>query len=57
MYIFGHHRLSAEQLAEAINIATPDVAMKRQAAALGQCIRAEDSVKRAVELICREGAA
>jgi hypothetical protein len=50
-------RLSAEQLAEAITIATKDVAMKRQAVVLGQHIRAEDGVKRAVEIICRKGAA
>ena len=50
-------RLSAEQLAEAITIATKDVAMKCQAAVLGQHIWAEDGVKRAVEIICRKGAA
>jgi UDP:flavonoid glycosyltransferase YjiC (YdhE family) len=50
-------RLSTERLAEAITIATTDVAMKHQAAVLGQHIRAEDCVKRAVEIICREGAA
>ena len=44
-------RLSIERLAEAITTATTELGMKRRAAALGQQIRKEDGVKRAVEII------
>ena len=46
--------LSAERLGEAIRLAASDVAMRGRAAALGERIRAEDGVGRAVELIGRE---
>jgi len=46
-------RLSVARLAEAITVATSDTEMQRRAAALSQQIRAEDGVKRAIELICR----
>jgi UDP:flavonoid glycosyltransferase YjiC (YdhE family) len=44
-------RLTAERLAEAIGTATSDEAMRGRAAALGEQIRAEDGVARAVELV------
>jgi sterol 3beta-glucosyltransferase len=49
-------RLTVERLAEAIRIATGDAAMRRRAAELGQQIRAEDGVGRAVAIIGRRGA-
>jgi sterol 3beta-glucosyltransferase len=49
-------RLSVARLAEAITVATSDTEMQRRAAALSQQIQAENGVKRAVELVCREGA-
>jgi sterol 3beta-glucosyltransferase len=42
-------RLSAERLAEALRVATSDVSIRERAAALGEKIRAEDGVARAVE--------
>jgi sterol 3beta-glucosyltransferase len=44
-------KLSVERLAEAIASAVNDVDMQRRAAALGQRIRAEDGVQRAVEIV------
>lgn len=44
-------KLTAARLAEAIRIATQDAGMQRQAEALGQKIRAEDGVARAVEVV------
>ncbi len=42
------NRLDAEALATALRAATTDPNMRRRAAALGQCIRAEDGVAQAV---------
>jgi sterol 3beta-glucosyltransferase len=44
-------RLSVERLAAAITVATTDVEMQRRAAILGERIRAEDGVAKAVEMI------
>jgi sterol 3beta-glucosyltransferase len=44
-------KLTAARLTEAIRIATQDAAMRRRAEALGQKIRAEDGVARAVEVV------
>ncbi len=44
-------KLTAEKLAEAINMVTGDQAMQQRAAELGERIRAEDGVTRAVEII------
>lgn len=46
--------LSAERLAAAIQRAVNDVGMRRHAAELGECIRAEDGVAQAVEWIQRQ---
>jgi UDP:flavonoid glycosyltransferase YjiC (YdhE family) len=46
-------RLTARRLAQAIEAAVTDSAMRRRAAELGTAIRAEDGVARAVELIGR----
>jgi sterol 3beta-glucosyltransferase len=46
-------RISAERLAQAILTAVNDSAMRQRAAALGEKIRAEDGVARAVELVGR----
>jgi sterol 3beta-glucosyltransferase len=43
--------LSADRLAEAIRVATTDAGMRQRAAALGEKIRSEDGVARAVEAI------
>lgn len=48
--------LTAEKLAEAINTALNDSAMRARAAALGEKIRAENGVARAVEIIERHAA-
>ncbi len=45
--------LSVDRLAEAIRQATTDAAMRHRAAALGEKIRAEDGVGRAVAVIRR----
>ena len=45
--------LTAERLAAAIRIATSDEAMKARAVAVGEKIRAEDGVARAVEVFHR----
>jgi sterol 3beta-glucosyltransferase len=45
--------LTAEKLADAINTALNNSDMKERAAALGEKIRAEDGVGRAVEFINR----
>ena len=49
-------RLSAEKLAQAIHTALNDAALRARAAALGEKIRAEDGVARAVEAIERHPA-
>jgi sterol 3beta-glucosyltransferase len=49
------NKLSVERLAEAISTAVGDADMRRRAAALGQRIRAENGVQRAVELIIGSG--
>ncbi|MBL8046064.1 MAG: glycosyltransferase family 1 protein [Anaerolineales bacterium] len=46
-------KLTAEKLAEAINTAINDSALRARAAALGEKIRAEEGVARAVEIIER----
>jgi sterol 3beta-glucosyltransferase len=46
-------RLSAERLAEALHEATTDKSIRDHAAALGERIRAEDGVARAVEALER----
>jgi UDP:flavonoid glycosyltransferase YjiC (YdhE family) len=46
-----HRRLTADRLAEAIERALSDEDMRARAGALGQRIRAEDGVARAVEII------
>jgi sterol 3beta-glucosyltransferase len=48
--------LTAEKLADAIQIAVTDSAMRARAAALGEKIRAENGVARAVEIIERQAA-
>ncbi len=48
--------LTAEKLAAAIHTAVTEAGMRARAAALGQAIRAEDGVARAVEIIERHGA-
>jgi len=48
-----HRQLTAEKLAKVIQAAVHDSALRARAAALGQKIRAEDGVARAVELIER----
>jgi UDP:flavonoid glycosyltransferase YjiC (YdhE family) len=52
----GIKQLTAEKLAEAINTAVNDSALRARAAALGEKIRAENGVARAVELIERHAA-
>jgi sterol 3beta-glucosyltransferase len=49
-------KLSAANLADAIRVATSDEAMRRRAAELGERVRAEDGVARAVEIIERYSA-
>lgn len=46
-----HRKLSAAGLAEALTVAATDPAMRRRAAALGEQIRAEDGVKRTLEIL------
>jgi sterol 3beta-glucosyltransferase len=50
----SRRRLSAEQLAQAIRLATTDVGMRERAAALGERIRSEDGLARAVEAFERQ---
>lgn len=50
------HKLTAEKLAAAICVAVSDSALRARAAALGERIRAEDGVARAVEIIERHAA-
>ncbi|MCC6905942.1 MAG: glycosyltransferase family 1 protein [Anaerolineae bacterium] len=52
-----HHRLNVESLAAAIRAATSDSRFRERAAALGEAIRVEDGVARAVEVIERIGTA
>lgn len=52
-HVPGIKTLTAEKLAEAINTAVSDSAMRARAAALGEKIRAEDGVARAIALIER----
>jgi UDP:flavonoid glycosyltransferase YjiC (YdhE family) len=49
-------KLTAEKLAEAIHIAVTDSALHARAAALGEKIRAENGLARAVEIIERHAA-
>jgi UDP:flavonoid glycosyltransferase YjiC (YdhE family) len=49
-------KLSAEKLAEAIHTAVHDAELRARAAALGEKIRAEDGMARAVEIIERHAA-
>jgi len=49
-------KLTAEKMAEAINTAVTDSALRARAAALGEKIRAENGVARAVEIIERHAA-
>jgi UDP:flavonoid glycosyltransferase YjiC (YdhE family) len=44
-------KLTAERLAKAITLATTDQNMRSRAATLGECIQAEDGVRRTIELI------
>ncbi|MGQ0602924.1 MAG: glycosyltransferase [Anaerolineales bacterium] len=53
----GIRSLTAEKLATAINLAVNDSALRARAAALGQKIRAEDGIARAVEVIERHAQA
>lgn len=48
-----HKRLSVERLAEALTVAVSDTQMRQRAAELGEKIRAEDGVRKAVETIHR----
>ncbi|GAI89558.1 unnamed protein product, partial [marine sediment metagenome] len=48
-------RLTVDRLAEAINCVVSDAAMREKAIRLGECIRAENGIARAVEVIEREG--
>jgi len=52
----GIKALTAEKLAEAINTAINDSSMRARAAALGEKIRAENGITRAVEIIERHAA-
>jgi len=52
----GIKSLTAEKLADAIRTAVTDSAMRAHAAALGEKIRAESGVARAVEVIERHAA-
>jgi UDP:flavonoid glycosyltransferase YjiC (YdhE family) len=52
----GLNHLPAEKLAQAIRTAVSDSAMRARAAALGEKIRAEDGLARAVEIIERHAA-
>lgn len=52
----GGKRLTAEKLAQAIHTAVTDSTLRTRAAALGESIRAENGVARAVELIERYAA-
>lgn len=49
----GFKQLNAEKLAEAIQVAVTDNGLRARAAALGEKIRAEDGVGRAVGIIER----
>lgn len=49
-------KLTVEKLADAIRIALTDSALRTRAAALGEKIRAEDGVARAVNIIERHAA-
>ena len=49
-------RLTAEGLVAAIRAITGDEGMRRRAAALGEKIRAEDGVARAVEIVAERTA-
>ena len=53
----GVKELAAERLAGAIRQAIADRGMQRRAAVLGERIRAEDGIGKAVELILQYGAA
>jgi UDP:flavonoid glycosyltransferase YjiC (YdhE family) len=53
----GVKKLSAEKLAEAIRMAVTDSTLRARAAAMGEKIRAEDGVARAIEVIDRHAAA
>ncbi|MCE7981936.1 MAG: hypothetical protein DYG89_12140 [Caldilinea sp. CFX5] len=50
----GIKRLTAKRLAAAIQMAVSDSTMRARAAALGEKLRSEDGVVRAVEIIERE---
>jgi UDP:flavonoid glycosyltransferase YjiC (YdhE family) len=52
----GIKQLTAEKLAQAINTAVNDSALRARAAALGEKIRAENGVARAIEVIERHAA-
>jgi sterol 3beta-glucosyltransferase len=52
----GIKKLTAEKLAEAISIAVDDSAIRTRAAALGEKIRAENGIARAMEVIERHAA-
>jgi len=52
----GIKQLAAEKLAQAINTAVNDSALRARAAALGEKIRAENGIARAVEVIERHAA-
>lgn len=56
LHLPGSKKLAAERLAEAIQTAVTDSALRARAAALGERIRAEDGVARAVEIIERYAA-
>lgn len=47
------HKLTADRLAQAIRVAVDDEDIRRRAASLGEVIRAEDGVRRAVEYIMK----
>ena len=49
-------KLTAEKMAEAINTAVTDSALRARAAALGEKIRGENGIARAVEVIERHAA-
>ena len=51
--VADHKRLTAEKLAQAIHTAVTDSALRARAASLGEQIRAENGVARAVEVIER----
>jgi sterol 3beta-glucosyltransferase len=49
-----YRKLTAVKLAEALTIATTDTSMRQRAAALGEKIRAEDGIKKTLQIFSRQ---